>query len=590
MSWQKYTVKLVLGLPLSFPIVTYAVNIGDTYVQSQQNQPLNARINVSDIDPRTFSVKMAQSDIYQQLGLSKESEVQARFEPTSSNGGQIILSTSQPINAPFTDVVLTITNQGETKTLPKTLLMPINSKQKITTQANTSTLRDTNRQVVLGAANPVNLPLVLSPYTGNDVNVLPTSQPTKQMAESTQTSTPTPTTPTVTTHNNGVLRIQEVRTYRAVSNNFDTPNQPQAINPNTSDSTYPTATPIQKPIKKQKNRTTSSPSSAPPTATTTYVLQRNDNLWTIARKIAAANRKDTASVMADIMAANPNAFADNDPTKLTANTELKLPKYKTVPSQLGINNANEARQQTKSTKLPIKKQKNRTTSSPSSAPPTATTTYVLQRNDNLWTIARKIAAANRKDTASVMADIMAANPNAFADNDPTKLTANTELKLPKYKTVPSQLGINNANEARQQTKSTKLPKSTKQKKPQQPTAAPAVSTHTPKRSKPSTQSGRTPAKVAPAVKTNKKSEMTIIAPTTQNGTAQGQSSPNKQKTSKGLSPQALAQLQQKRQQTASQANKVGQLNQSLVSADTRLKLQNAKLAQLEQRLKELNKK
>ena len=67
MSWQKYTVKLVLGLPLSFPIVTYAVNIGDTYVQSQQNQPLNARINVSDIDPRTFSVKMAQSDIYQQL-------------------------------------------------------------------------------------------------------------------------------------------------------------------------------------------------------------------------------------------------------------------------------------------------------------------------------------------------------------------------------------------------------------------------------------------------------------------------------------------------------------------------------------------
>ena len=189
-----------------------------------------------------------------------------------------------------------------------------------------------------------------------------------------------------------------------------------------------------------------------------------------------------------------------------------------------------------------------------------------------------------------MADIMAANPNAFADNDPTKLTANTELKLPKYKTVPSQLGINNANEARQQTKSTKLPKSTKQKKPQQPTAAPAVSTHTPKRSKPSTQSGRTPAKIAPAVKTNKKSEMTIIAPTTQNGTAQGQSSPNKQKTSKGLSPQAVAQLQQKRQQTASQANKVGQLNQSLVSADTRLKLQNAKLAQLEQRLKELNKK
>lgn len=48
MSWQKYSVHLVLGFPLSLPIVAYAVNIGDTYVQTQQNQPLNASINVSD--------------------------------------------------------------------------------------------------------------------------------------------------------------------------------------------------------------------------------------------------------------------------------------------------------------------------------------------------------------------------------------------------------------------------------------------------------------------------------------------------------------------------------------------------------------
>ena len=32
MSWQKYSVHLVLGFPLSLPIVAYAVNIGDTYV------------------------------------------------------------------------------------------------------------------------------------------------------------------------------------------------------------------------------------------------------------------------------------------------------------------------------------------------------------------------------------------------------------------------------------------------------------------------------------------------------------------------------------------------------------------------------
>lgn len=78
MSWQKYSVHLVLGFPLSLPIVAYAVNIGDTYVQTQQNQqnqPLNASINVSDVNPRTFSIKVAQADVYRQLGLSKDADI-----------------------------------------------------------------------------------------------------------------------------------------------------------------------------------------------------------------------------------------------------------------------------------------------------------------------------------------------------------------------------------------------------------------------------------------------------------------------------------------------------------------------------------
>lgn len=155
--------------------------------------------------------------------------------------------------------------------------------------------------------------------------------------------------------------------------------------------------------------------------------------------------------------------------------------------------------------------------------------------------------------------------------------------------MPSQLGINNANEARQQTKSTKLPKSTKQKTTATHCAAPAVSTHTPKRSnRPRNQD--VPAKVAPAVKTNKKSEMTIIAPTTQKRYRARTKQPKQTENQQRLIATSFGSITAKRQQTASQANKVGQLNQSLVSADTRLKLQNAKLAQLEQRLKELNKK
>ena len=36
MSWQKILCTLGIGFSLSLPIVAYAVNIGDTYVQTQQ--------------------------------------------------------------------------------------------------------------------------------------------------------------------------------------------------------------------------------------------------------------------------------------------------------------------------------------------------------------------------------------------------------------------------------------------------------------------------------------------------------------------------------------------------------------------------
>ena len=82
--------------------------------------------------------------------------------------------------------------------------------------------------------------------------------------------------------------------------------------------------------------------------------------------------------------------------------------------------------------------------------------------------------------------------------------------------------------------------------------------------------------------------MTIIAPSHTNGSVQGQSTNNK--LGKAMSSQVAAQVQQKRQATAQQATKVNKLNQDLVGAENRLKIQNTKLAQLEKRLKELNKK
>ncbi|MFL0428257.1 FimV family protein [Moraxella sp. 179-F 1C4 NHS] len=483
MSWQKYSVQLVLGFPLSLPIVAYAVNIGDTYVQTQQNQPLNASINVSDINPRTFSVTVAQADVYRQLGLSKDADIQIKFLPTSSNGGQIVLTTKRAINAPFTDVVLNITENGVTKTLPKTLLMPIDSAQKITTQANTTALQSPAQNIVIGSANPVQLP-VMSP---DPIPMQPITLPSttiNQLPNLPTTGMPAGAAPmTQASENSDYLRIQETRTVRSVQPNGAVYTQavPQTQNPiqtNAADNQLPSpaASYGNQPLDKSKSKY-SAKNRQIIGETTTYTLQRNDNLWTIASNIAAANRKDVDQVMADIMAANPTAFPGNDPTKLVANTQLQIPKYKVVPSQIGIKSANKARQQYRQNKKRIASKK--------------------------FVIAAKSAA---KQPATL--------------------------------------------------------KTTKKTLKAQKTPRPYTAT--------------------------KKSEMTIIAPNHTNGSVQGQSTKNK--VGKGMSSQVAAQVQQKRQATAQQATKVNKLNQDLVGAENRLKIQNTKLAQLEKRLKELNKK
>ena len=483
MSWQKYSVHLVLGFPLSLPIVAYAVNIGDTYVQTQQNQPLNASINVSDINPRTFSVKVAQADVYRQLGLSKDADIQIKFVPTSSNGGQIVLTTKRAINAPFTDVVLNITENGVTKTLPKTLLMPIDSAQKITTQANTTTLQSPAQNIVIGSANPVQLP-VMSPDPMPMQPITLPSTTINQLPNLPTTGMPAGAAPmTLASENSDYLRIQETRTVRSVQPNGTVynPAVPQTQNPiqtSAADNQMPSpaASYGNQPLDKSKSKY-SAKNPQIIGETTTYTLQRNDNLWTIASNIAAVNRKDIDQVMADIMAANPTAFPDNDPSKLVANTQLQIPKYKLVPSQIGIKSANKARQQYRQNK-------------------------------------RRVASKK-----SVIA------PKSAAKQPATLKTTKKTLKAQK-------------------------------------TPRPYAAT--------------------------KKSEMTIIAPNHTNGSVQGQSTKNK--VSKGMSSQVAAQVQQKRQATAQQATKVNKLNQDLVGAENRLKIQNTKLAQLEKRLKELNKK
>ena len=117
-----YSVSLI-----ALPISGYAVSFGQTIITSAQHEPLKASISITDFKPHNFSVALANSDVYQQFGLTYPTSLSARFVPSSATSGHVIIRTSQPVAAPFADLVLSINEQGQRTMVPKTLLLPLSS-------------------------------------------------------------------------------------------------------------------------------------------------------------------------------------------------------------------------------------------------------------------------------------------------------------------------------------------------------------------------------------------------------------------------------------------------------------------------------
>ena len=143
-----YSVNLI-----AMPISGYAVSFGQTTVTSSQHEPLKANISITNFKPRNFSVALANSDVYQQLGLTHPTSLSARFVPTSPTSGHVIIRTSQPVTAPFADLVLSISEQGQRTMVPKTLLLPLSGNTLIKPLKNESNsdstlLQDTRLQSI----------------------------------------------------------------------------------------------------------------------------------------------------------------------------------------------------------------------------------------------------------------------------------------------------------------------------------------------------------------------------------------------------------------------------------------------------------
>lgn len=368
---NKYnTLYRALGLVVfGMASTTQAATIGKTTIMTAQHEPLSASIYVTDIDNAdNFKVSLAAPAVYQSMGLKHSSGLQVRFLPTSASSGQIILSSSTPISAPFTDVVLDINDNQKQQVIPKTLLMPIAKNTAAnpvsTTVASVSKPNlPTTSPLKIQRGVPPQLSNQPAPYSSSDNT---SSQPTAaaETASASAVSAP-PSISSAATPSSAntlqqldILNIQINRRIQSLSSApaanimtqsaIDLSSSPDttAIMTKAATDTDHTKT-AQDRLTATHTAEDAQTSGSQPTSSTTadthvqattqhYVVQRNDTLWNIAQVLADKNQLDISSVMQHIQDLNQDAFINGDANQIKASHQLQMPNYDVIPSQQAI--------------------------------------------------------------------------------------------------------------------------------------------------------------------------------------------------------------------------------------------------------------
>lgn len=183
--------------------------------------------------------------------------------------------------------------------------------------------------------------------------------------------------------------------------------------------------------------------------------------------------------------------------------------------------------------------------------------YTVRPNDSLWQIASRLHTSHQQPVNQLMTQIRQLNPSAFMRGDPNQLKQNYNLILPP---LPSQ------------TKDMLTPQALANAKPK-PVAAKTV-TAAAKPAPPPARRGRLP-----------QAEMMLLAPN-QAGLAAGNTT--QAGRSAGVQPfsrDLLQRVGQARRHTASLRQEVIELDAQVTANDQKIAMQNAKIAELQHRLK-----
>ena len=547
-----------------------AATIGKTVVTSAQHEPLAASIVVSDIRAADFSASLANSTIYQQMGLAQTDSMTVRFKPTSATSGEVFITTSQPVSTPFADVVLNINDKGQRNVIPKTLLMPLNSRLPIDTPKNivTGAKKPNLPSVSSNTAKPLTVregappPLTLSPILATTHSSTSELVASKLPAPNIQAPTTTPTSQgnnlayAPSRLDNG--RLNNVNNTLNANDNDRNPtsrldNGRLSANGNVttignSNINLNSAKNVANDTALVNNKTMPIDNSLSATAVTDKQLDILN--IQVTRQIQPSSKSEAGMMAASPIMPTPS---DNKASTPKASLDTSNTAVATVPSSV-TNNA----------------------SISTAASTTTASQYQVQRNDSLWVIAQQIAQENDLDIQTVMKQIQTQNPDAFINKDAGQLKADAKLSLPSYDVVPSQQKLEAAIKAQRQY-SRRANSPVVKKAAKAPSKKPSETNQVAKqRKKP----------MITKTQTLPKAQFSVLAPG-RNGNADGTQATSAAATGNGLSTDILATLKASRQSTAAQAQQLSKTSSALDSYTRKIQLQNQKLAELQARLKKL---
>ncbi|KAA0929450.1 peptigoglycan-binding protein LysM [Psychrobacter sp. ANT_H56B] len=564
-----------------------AATIGKTVVISAQHEPLVASIMVTDIENTDFSASLANSAIYQQMGLTPTDSMIVRFHPTSATSGQVFITTTKPMSKPFADVVLAINDGNQRNVIPKTLLMPLNDSLPIATSKN----------IVTGAKKP-NLPVV-STTNAQPLTVRNGAPPPLLSSGS---SKPTLNAATLPERNvqSPNIRVPVIQTPSIQASSSQIPSLQATAIPSglptavatTTQSNITTYAPsrlengrLNNPIDikndsvmagaNNDNNTALTVSSNSTLSATSEIDKQFDILnIQITRQIQPKSQNNT-----DMMVASPMALKTLTPNEAAFTNKNKaiIPNdSNNMVATAPLNNIppNSNVWQKAVTPKTSAAAKN-TSSQVSDKSASSEINYTVQRNDNLWVIAQQIAEKNNIDVQTVMKEIQTQNPDAFINRNANQLKADAQLSLPNYDALPSQQKLEAAISAQRQYRGANTPVAKK------PTASnPMSKGDNTQATKHTEKPATTKTQILP------KAQFSVLAPGHE-GSADGTKTKAGMATGNGLSMEVLSLLKSSRQSTASQAQQLSKTSGTLESYTRKLQLQNQKLAELQARLKKL---